>query len=186
MTLPWLSHPATANSPVGRKREKNTRRRKLREATSPSAPASSARRQQPGPCPSAATASSPGKKRLADWRFHLGAPAPAPAHSPTRGCGGIRSHAMPRGELVASDGAEDAAYLLGHIADCGLSTPALYDLRLLAEREVTESPARGGSPASPGGVPATTGVDGVSNTVHPCTVLAVGSDTFGPDRARTR
>ncbi|OEL18062.1 hypothetical protein BAE44_0020919 [Dichanthelium oligosanthes] len=53
---------------------------------------------------------------------------------------------MPRGVLVTSDGAEDVAYLVGHIVDgglphrrdeflrvCGVCFPALYDLRVLAE-----------------------------------------------------
>ena len=57
-------------------------------------------------------------------------------------------------------------------------------------------PGSGSSPGSHGGVPATTGEDGVRNTDQgwtvfqitstPATLLAVGSDSCGPDRARTR
>ena len=57
-------------------------------------------------------------------------------------------------------------------------------------------PGSGSSPVSHGGVPATTGEDGVRNTDQgwtvfqitstPATLLAVGSDSCGPDRARTR
>ncbi|KAG2553983.1 hypothetical protein PVAP13_9KG633300 [Panicum virgatum] len=81
------------------------------------------------------------------WRFHLG--AGAGLANPRRVCLGIRAHAratMPRGALVTSDGAEDAAYLIRHIVDgglprrrdeflraCGVCFPALYDLRVLAE-----------------------------------------------------
>ena len=57
-------------------------------------------------------------------------------------------------------------------------------------------PGSGSSPGSHGGVPATTGEDGVRNTDQgwtvfqitstPATLWAVGSDSCGPDRARTR
>ena len=125
------------------------------------------------------------------WRFHLG--AGAGLANPRRVCLGIRAHAratMPRGALVTSDGAEDAAYLIRHIVDgglprrrdeflraCGVCFPALYDLRVLEIGDQIPSARR--SPASQGSVPATTkpqggryseyrpGVDGISNTVHP-------------------
>jgi len=51
-------------------------------------------------------------------RFYLGAAAGLAGAWRVRA--GIGAQALPRGALAASDGAEDAAYLIGHIADRGL------------------------------------------------------------------
>ena len=124
-------------------------------------------------------------------RFHQG----AGLAGPWRVRAGIRVHAMPvarwsrrtapRMRRTWSDTSPMAACRAGAVRPQGALGEG-GDLIPGARRLSGE----------PGGVPATTGVDGtqkyrpgvdgVSNTVQPCTVLAVGSDTFGPDRARTR
>ena len=122
--MPLLSHPATANSPVGRKKRERVqgvenckkprarpRQRRARDANA----------GRPGPCPSAATASSP-LPEACGGSTNPPVRACAGLADRRRVCGGIRWHAMPRGKLVASLGAEDdAAYLVGHIADGGLT-----------------------------------------------------------------
>jgi hypothetical protein len=104
------------------------------------------------------------------YRYALGT-------DPQRVRAGIRAHAMPP-RRAGRIGRRRGRSVPGraHHRRWRPAAPALYGLRVLVEKEATESRAHGGSPASQGGVcgddrgvvlEIPTGLDSISNTVPP-------------------